>query len=680
MVRRKGVYAPVEPEKTNGAGNGDVSGLKLEQQRESYYVNGEATSFLTNEELNYSTVLNRSKNGDKCGLGDCFSPRFIQPLASKQVFLVVFCLTCILQGMFYTYFASVLTTLEKLFQIRSKTTGIIMSATEIGQIVGSLLLSYYGGQGHRPKWIGWGTVLFGLASLFCSLPHFLFGTNVETAQNASFSGFRFDDSELLCHSDKGNKTSLEVCEASVSSFFHLGQTTLTVLGIFFISLLGVGLGQTAVFTLGIPYIDDNVANKESPTYFAVTIGVRILGPVFGFVLGAICTSLYVDIFAEPEITAKDPRWIGAWWLGMLLVGVLMLITSLAMFAFPKRLPGNEQRKSLALANVDQVAKGPSLKDFPRAFRRLLRNDILVLRTASSVLHILPIAGLYTFLPKFLESQFRLTAHVANMISGIGGILVMGVGILISGIFIRRVKPSARSIAAWIAFTALLYSGGMMILMVTGCEMNDFSGLEQTGIFAKQLTNQCNETCSCDMSKFSPVCSSDGKTYFSACHAGCEEMIFNSNGKSTYYSNCICTGNSTGTATKGYCSLNCPNFYWYLGIFSFFVLLHSTSEVGAMLLTLRCVEPREKAMALGLVHFAIGLFGNVPCPIIYGAVVDSACLVWDYTCGQQGACWLYDVDSFRFFFHGITAFLMLLALCVDFGMKTKTRSYMLRVVT
>lgn len=39
------------------------------------------------------------------------------------------------------------------------------------------------------------------------------------------------------------------------------------------------------------------------------------------------------------------------------------------------------------------------------------------RTASSVLHILPIAGLYTFLPKYLESQFRLPAYNANMISG-----------------------------------------------------------------------------------------------------------------------------------------------------------------------------------------------------------------------------------------------------------------------
>ncbi|CAG2054962.1 unnamed protein product [Timema podura] len=79
------------------------------------------------------------------------------------------------------------------------------------------------------------------------------------------------------------------------------------------------------------------------------------------------------------------------------------------------------------------------------------------RTASSVLHILPIAGLYTFLPKYLESQFRLAAHTANMISGVGGILVMGLGIIISGVFILRVKPNARFVAAWIAFTAVVYA-------------------------------------------------------------------------------------------------------------------------------------------------------------------------------------------------------------------------------
>ena len=125
-------------------------------------------------------IHNEDDNDDEeeesltCGLGPCFSPSWLQPLASKQMFLAVFCLACVLQGMFYTYFVSVLTTIEKLFQIQSKTTGIIMSATEMGQIGGALLLTYYGGQGHRPKWIGWGMVLFGASAGLCSLPHFLF--------------------------------------------------------------------------------------------------------------------------------------------------------------------------------------------------------------------------------------------------------------------------------------------------------------------------------------------------------------------------------------------------------------------------------------------------------------------------------------------------------------------------
>lgn len=81
------------------------------------------------------------------------------------------------------------------------------------------------------------------------------------------------------------------------------------------------------------------------------------------------------------------------------------------------------------------------------------------RTASSVLHLLPVAGLYTFLPKYLESQFRFASHHANLISGIGGILVMGIGIVISGVVILKFSPTARSVAAYIAFTAFVYAGG-----------------------------------------------------------------------------------------------------------------------------------------------------------------------------------------------------------------------------
>lgn len=49
-----------------------------------------------------------------------------------------------------------------------------------------------------------------------------------------------------------------------------------ILGIFFLSLLFVGIGQTAVSTLGIPYIDDNVASKESAVYIGTTRALNIL--------------------------------------------------------------------------------------------------------------------------------------------------------------------------------------------------------------------------------------------------------------------------------------------------------------------------------------------------------------------------------------------------------------------
>lgn len=48
---------------------------------------------------------------------------------------------------------------------------------------------------------------------------------------------------------------------------------------------------------------------------AITIGVRILGPALGFILGSLCTMVYADLTRTPQITPTDPRWVGAWWLG-----------------------------------------------------------------------------------------------------------------------------------------------------------------------------------------------------------------------------------------------------------------------------------------------------------------------------------------------------------------------------
>lgn len=413
-----------------------------------------------------TTVLDGGGDDDtQCGIGPCRS-KWMQVFASKQVFLAMFCFSWVLQGMFSTYFVSVITTLEKLFQLQSKTMGIVLSATEIGQIGSSLLLTYYGGQGHRPRWIASSMVLFGVAAFACSSPHFLFGhhqyplsTSGGGPYNTTAAALdRYYPSNMCTKPDlyddsdtsSDDRLSRDKCKENTrSEQIEQSKNTQIVLIIFFVSMLGVGIGQTAVYTLGIPFIDDNVASRESPLYFSITIGVRILGPSFGFLLGAFCTSLYADLSTDPVMDTNNPRWVGAWWLGLVGISVTLLLASVPMFAFPKKLPGSSSLssgcdsqapvadKKSPLGNgiadplsltpsplhngigaVPKPPKAPRLKDFPTAVKRLLKNDILMYRTASSVLHLLPLAGIYTFLPKYFESQFHFPTHTANMVTGI----------------------------------------------------------------------------------------------------------------------------------------------------------------------------------------------------------------------------------------------------------------------
>lgn len=213
-----------------------------------------------------------------CGVaGLCL---FLQPLATRGSFLVIFCLTTVLQGMFYTYFASGLSTIQKLYRISSQVTGIIMSATEVGQICGSMFLAYYGGSGHRPRWIAWGMLIFALCTFLCAVPHFLFSVEepqtmvVDTDTHENFNTCNAADAV----SSIVSANALEILngtpvDASSEPCQDPSRHTNFVLALFFLALIGVGIGQTAVVNLGIPYIDDNVDNKDSPMYFGALNGL-----------------------------------------------------------------------------------------------------------------------------------------------------------------------------------------------------------------------------------------------------------------------------------------------------------------------------------------------------------------------------------------------------------------------
>ena len=53
-----------------------------------------------------------------------------------------------------------------------------------------------------------------------------------------------------------------------------------------------------------------------------------------------------------------------------------------------------------------------------------------------------------------------------------------------------------------------------------------------------------------------------------------------------------------------------------------------------------------------------LFSAFPAPLIFGFIADSACLVHQQSCDRQGACLYYDLETFRYRFHGTASLLKL----------------------
>lgn len=65
---------------------------------------------------------------------------------------------------------------------------------------------------------------------------------------------------------------------------------------------------------------------------------------------------------------------------------------------------------------------------------------------------------------------------------------------------------------------------------------------------------------------------------------------------------------------------------------------------------RAVADEQRSLALGVQSVFFRVFGAIPGPIAFGAVIDSGCLYWQYECNRRGNCWVYDnsILGFRAF--------------------------------
>lgn len=151
--------------------------------------------------------------------------------------------------------------------------GLILSGNEISQIL-SLILTYYGGSGHRPRWIAIGVGLSALSCLVLALPHFLYGPG----RDALALTKEYLDQTLL------NATTvpqdLAICPRVVKPD-HCDEETMLDVSILprllvFLSQFILGIGTTLYYGLGQTYLDDNTKKKNTPMLLGKYVSIIII--------------------------------------------------------------------------------------------------------------------------------------------------------------------------------------------------------------------------------------------------------------------------------------------------------------------------------------------------------------------------------------------------------------------
>ncbi|XP_074489107.1 solute carrier organic anion transporter family member 3A1 [Sebastes fasciatus] len=608
--------------------------------------------------------------------GDVLLRKNSSCFSNIKIFLISECALMLAQGTVGAYLVSVLTTLERRFNLQSADVGVIASSFEIGNLALILFVSYFGAKAHRPRLIGCGGIVMALGALLSALPEFL--TNPYEIRVMS----RTVEGRDIC----SNTSSADVQKGEDVLCGNRANTNMMYLLLIGAQVL-LGIGATPVQPLGVSYIDDHVKKKDSSLYIGILFSTLVFGPACGFILGSVCTKFYVDaIFIDTEklgITPDDPRWIGAWWAGFLLCGALLFCSALFMFGFPQSLPTKEKEEG---ADSEQVMLPPSLsadydtpkpsngvvrnhepansptccqqlRVIPKVTKHLLSNPVFTCIVLAACMEIGVVAGFAAFLGKYLEQQFNLTTTSANQLLGMTAIPCACLGIFMGGLLVKKLNLSALGAIRMAMLVNLISTACYVSFLFLGCDTGPVAGVtvsygNETLRPGEKPEAQCISQCNCFTSTISPVCGSNGVTYLSACFAGCTRKggPQTSSNISQNLTGCGCVSSVSehATATPGKCPTpGCQEaFLIFLCVICACSLVGAMAQTPSVIILIRTVSPELKSYALGVLFLLLRLLGFIPPPLIFGAGIDSTCLFWSSDCGDRGACLLYDNVAYR----------------------------------
>ncbi|KAK6313656.1 hypothetical protein J4Q44_G00151150 [Coregonus suidteri] len=572
---------------------------------------------------------------------DMKKPRSV--FSNIKLFVLCHGLLQLTQLLYSSYFKSTITTIERRFGLSSFSSGTISSLHEVGNTVLIVFVSYLGSRVHRPRLIGLGGLLMSISALILALPHFL-------SQPYEYDS-AIHDRQDLC-SLQGTSNGTEACgKAETKRIADTNNLWLLMA----IAQLLFGVGSVPIQPFGISYVDDFAGQGNSPLYIAILFAMSVFGPAFGFLLGSVMLRIYVDVdrtgsVTNAELAPADPRWVGAWWMGLLISSASLALTSIPYFFFPRSMPLEGNACGTDIQNEDSKKPEFSLLDFlkmfPRLFVRMLLSPLFLLLVLSQCCFSSVIAGLATFLTKFLERQYSTTAAYSSLLIGAVNLPSVAVGMLVGGVIMKRTGLSLKTIprfsVAMLSISVLL----LIPLFFMGCPTQRVAKVNYTphGFLAT-----CYSNCSCPANAFNPVCGSDNTEYLSPCHAGCKEYTKDPKNKFRVleYTDCICIGHSQRTARPGPCPNQCPHFLLpVMFIISLAGMIASLTHNPIYMMVLRTVPHEDKSFAIGVQFLLLRVLAWLPAPALFGIAIDSSCIWWKHACGNRLGCGYYDNTILR----------------------------------
>ncbi|CAH1238380.1 SLCO4C1 [Branchiostoma lanceolatum] len=595
-----------------------------------------------------------------------FRPQCLQFLSGVNGMLVLLFWFSFAQGTLVNGLVNTgISSIEKRYDLSSSKTGIVSIGYDIGNGTLVLLVTYWiRTRRAKVKAISLGALVLWAGAMVFSLPHFTVGLYNYGASVKATCQPDNNDTQSTCEEE----------ETGLSNYMFL----------FLTGQILQGIGAIPIHTFGSDLLEASAPPNSGGLYLGLKDAAGALGPATGYLLNGKLLDIYVDFnkpgAVPPDGGPSDPRWLGAWWLGFPMFATVALLVSPWLAGLPGEFPDYVSLPTDTKKSKEE-AEDKGFFNFFKEMTSFFKIPMLLCLTSASCGIAMSFNGLITFTVKYIENQFAQPAGWSAILAGM--VLIPGGmgGALLGGLLMRRLQVGISG-ALKLAIAASIAMGVTSAAFLLRCDNINMAGVTSPYhqgpspvppiVGAEEVTSSCNLNCNCQ-TKYDPVCAPSGVEYFSPCVAGCTEKL---PGESKSYAMCNCLPTNQSMAnvsaelenkvTSGHCPNNCGLLPLVMCALFFYSVGMASMGPSMLFSTLRCVKESQRSMALGFQSLIGRFLGAIPGPIVYGSLIDRACLLWNESCDQRGACLMYDNTNLSTYFFTVTFILacwIFLSLCL-----------------